>query len=175
MVGFIEIASAEGMFAGVMHECSARFAAAGPWKMLGWKSHRRVVGTCAICGQGIANVVTVTSGQRTETIGFDCATTLWINQDPAQLEKVKAAQSEHARRLRAARAEKRATAHAVRVGKCAALLMSEHAATALKTQPHPHAYWAERGKSMFDYLGFCLRSGAVGACKMIEHEFGGAK
>jgi hypothetical protein len=175
VIGPIDTVSAEGMFAGVMHECSVRFAAAGPWRMLGWASHRKVVGTCAICGQGIANVVTVTNGTRTETIGFDCATTLWINQDPAQLKKVKAAQSEHARQLRAARKAKRATALAARIGKCAALLMSERAATTLKSQPHPNAYWAEQGKTMFDYLGFCLRRCAVGACKMIEHEFGCAQ
>src|SRR5574341_444015 len=95
----IKTVSTDVIFAGAAHEWSMRFALAGPWRMKGWASHTRVVGTCAVCGQGIANVVHVaTKDGRNETIGFDCATTLLGNQaNKAELAKLKAAQSDHAR------------------------------------------------------------------------------
>lgn len=168
----IKTVSTEGIFAGQMHALSMGWALAGPWKFLSWTTGTRVTATCEICGQGLANrVAIVNAAGRYATIGFDCAHTLIGNQaDKQELKRLKAAQSDHERKLRQERKRKAEDAKARRIGKCAALLMSEPLASRYKAQPHPHEYWAGKGKTMFDYLGFCLRGGAVGALRVIEQD-----
>jgi hypothetical protein len=163
---------------GMHHRSSMAFAEAGPWRFDGLREppdggivrvtgadgitvETRHGGTCAICGQAIQFIVDVShvrTGQRA-TLGADCAETLARN-----LGKVKTA-SAIEKKMRAIRNAKARDASALRVarrrGELAALLLVDSGLTrSLRSRPHPHKHWADKGKSRLDYFAFCVaRSG----------------
>lgn len=114
-----------GTWAGVLHRNSMALAAEGPWEIvdirclpegaivrmaaadgLVWETKHG--GTCECCGLAINNIVYFRRADGKQiTLGMDCALTLAKNQgDKKALARLKRAESEHDKTLRAARKAK---------------------------------------------------------------------
>lgn len=114
-----------GTWAGVLHRNSMALAAEGPWEIvdirclpagtivrmaaadgLVWETKHG--GTCECCGMAINNIVYFRSADGKQiTLGMDCALTLAKNQgDKRAIARLKRAESEHDKSLRASRKAK---------------------------------------------------------------------
>jgi hypothetical protein len=134
---------------------------------------------CAYCGQGIYNVCYIRSADNQRfKVGIDCVRKLESarnhdlgSRDPTY-QLMRAAQEKISRLER----EKRDERNARKTGELTALLDRADVQDSLRAKPHPTAWRAEQGATLFDYVTWMLKNagtkGKLQLLKQVKKEIG---
>jgi hypothetical protein len=121
-------------------------------------------GTCDYCGTAIRYQYTVVSadGKRFK-VGCDC---IRKTDDAGLIQQISKAERELRNRKNAVARTKRAEKKAFRIEAAKSLfpLVQDQ----LSTQPHPNSHFAQAGKTLADYVVWCLNNGVEAGAAIIE-------